>query len=490
MPLPVPPDVERALAADPAARGRFDAMPPQTKDAWIAWINRARLPAARRRRIGHMLRVLGAPARRTATGEEVVEEFRPPPPLIWPWLLALAIALLVAALLIWLFAFRDDDGSRSVVVERTTVPNLVGQRRAEAVERAKRAHLTPVNRFRRSAQRAGVVVDQDPRPGKTVRSGSIVMLIVSKGPPRVAVPKVTGLAAADAVQRLQNAKLVPKLMDVTSSEPPGTVVSQKPEPGERAPQGSRVTLGVSRGGGKVTVPSVVGETAAEAVADLKRAKLAAETVSVPSERPRGTVADQSPRGGDRVAAGTTVRLRVSSGPRQVTTTTAPTTTRQTTTVATTTVATTTRPTTTTRPATSPTTTAAAGTVRVPSLTGQRLVSALGALERAGLRATVKYVPSQQPLGQVAGQNPAAGASVRRGTRVQLNVSEGANPGSPTPVPDVVGQDEASARTALEDEGFRVIVIQRRGGATGTVVEQQPTAGTTIAAGDFVAIYVG
>jgi serine/threonine-protein kinase len=140
--------------------------------------------------------------------------------------------------------------------------------------------------------------------------------------------------------------------------------------------------------------------------------------------------------------------------------------------------------------TSPTTTQAAGTVGVPAIVGKGLATALQQLESAGLRATVKYVTSQAPAGQVRGQNPAPGTKVPPRTPVQVNVSEGPNPGNPTAVPDVTGQDEASARSALQDAGFKVVTIQRTGGGqSGTVVEQQPTAGTSVSTDEYVAIYV-
>jgi Bacteriocin-protection, YdeI or OmpD-Associated len=59
MAAPVPTDLEDALAADPAARESFGAMPPAERDAWIAWLDRACLPLARRRRVADAARRLG-----------------------------------------------------------------------------------------------------------------------------------------------------------------------------------------------------------------------------------------------------------------------------------------------------------------------------------------------------------------------------------------------------------------------------------------------
>jgi eukaryotic-like serine/threonine-protein kinase len=422
VPLHVPADLEEALAQSPAARARFDRLPPEGKDAWIAWVGRARLRSARRRRIAETVRRLGVGPAAAATTEERVERPAPlPPGTPWEWwLLALLLLLVIAGLLIWLLAFRDHGHKRgAVVVRKGTVPNFVGQPLPQAKRLAAEAGVTPVVTRRASDRPKGIVVDQRPAPGKVVPSGSVVTLVVSRGPPKVSVPDVTGLAAADASKRLGAVGLVPKLAPTPSAKPPGTVIAQTPRAGAKAARGSKVTLQVAK----------------------------AQTTT---------------------AATTTAP----------TTTTKPATTHAASTAGTTTVA-------------APTTTRArpAG-VLVPSLAGKSLQSALPALEQAGLLATVKYVSAPGPLGQVNGQNPAAGTRVPRGTRVQVNVTEGSNPGNPTQVPDVTGEDEATARSDLESAGFKVIVVRtRRSGTAGSVLEQQPAAGTTISSGDFVAIYV-
>src|SRR5262249_22611249 len=50
------------------------------------------------------------------------------------------------------------------------------------------------------------------------------------------------------------------------------------------------------------------------------------------------------------------------------------------------------------------------TAQVASLTGQQLQSAVQRLDQSGLKASVAYVPSDQPFGTVVAQAPASGAS--------------------------------------------------------------------------------
>ena len=239
VPLPVPADFEEALAQAPAARDAFASLPPERKDAWISWIERRR-GSARRRRIQYALRRLGGyPAAGAAVTEEVAEPAYPVPPERgwWPWvLLALLVLAGVAALLIWLFAFRHHHHhTNTVVSQRVTVPSVVGMKQQAAVAELRRRKLGSVILKTHTKQAKDTVVRQDP-PGDTeLPAGAKVKLTVSTGPLGVAVPKVVGLSAADAIKKLQAAKLTPHIVQVVSKQAPGTVVAQKPPAGKKAP---------------------------------------------------------------------------------------------------------------------------------------------------------------------------------------------------------------------------------------------------------------
>ena len=68
----------------------------------------------------------------------------------------------------------------------------------------------------------------------------------------------------------------------------------------------------------MTIPSVVGQTVEDAVAELTRAGLDAQVVEVNSDEDEGTVTAQSPSAGTVVVEGTQVRINVSKGPKPVT----------------------------------------------------------------------------------------------------------------------------------------------------------------------------
>ena len=142
--------------------------------------------------------------------------------------------------------------------------------------------------------------------------------------------------------------------------------------------------------------------------------------------------------------------------------------------------------------TSPTTTAG-GSIKAPKVTGLAATPALRQLNAQGLFATVVYQSSSQPAGRVLSQSPAAGTSVKRGSHVRVVVSTGPNPQPATTVPDVTGQDQATAVDTLQSAGFRVLVLNHpttNQSQDGVVTEQQPHAGASIPGDSLVALYVG
>jgi serine/threonine-protein kinase len=130
---------------------------------------------------------------------------------------------------------------------------------------------------------------------------------------------------------------------------------------------------------------------------------------------------------------------------------------------------------------------------VPKVVGLAQTPALSRLNLLGLRPTVVYVSSSQPANRVVSQSPAPGTSLRPGARVRVNVSTGPNPKPNTAVPDIVGQDQATAAQTLRDAGFKVAVLNRPtadDSKDGLVVEQQPRANANIPGGSQVTIFIG
>ncbi|WP_030186454.1 Stk1 family PASTA domain-containing Ser/Thr kinase [Streptomyces violaceorubidus] len=157
----------------------------------------------------------------------------------------------------------------------------------------------------------GFVISTRPRSGTTVRAGSAVALVVSKGSP-IDVPDVTGDALDDARAELEGAGLKVKVADerVNSEYDSGQVARQTPEPGGRVADGDTVTLTVSKGPRMIEVPDVVGDS----VDDAKR-KL--EDAGFEVDEDRGllglfgdTVKKQSVDGGDTAPEGSTITVTI------------------------------------------------------------------------------------------------------------------------------------------------------------------------------------
>ena len=140
-----------------------------------------------------------------------------------------------------------------------------------------------------------------------------------RGEETVAVPYVVGLQQANAVNKIEEKGLTPQVRPVSNSDvEEGVVFNQSPTEGTRVDKETVVTIDVSSGKPEVTIPSVVGQTDDDAVAELTRAGLVAQVVEVSSDRDVGTVTAQSPAAGTVVVEGTQVRINVSRGPKPVT----------------------------------------------------------------------------------------------------------------------------------------------------------------------------
>jgi beta-lactam-binding protein with PASTA domain len=457
----LPPDVAAAFDRVPEAGSRFAALPPDRQAAWLDWIDRARGRRARAGRIDEMIR-RSLPSAAVAE-EEVAEPAGPPPERYWWLWLLLLLLLVVGGLLAWYFLSRGSD--------KATVPNVIGLREDAAAVRIHDRGLDVLPRTGASDRPSGIVFAEKPGPGTQLDKGQAVTIFISSG--RLGVPDVTGLRLPDAQQELTAKGFKVAVKRVASSRPKGIVISQEPVAGVTAVSGTTVALNVSSGAKPVVVPSVVGQTQGAAVDALTKVGLKPVLKNVPSDKPVGTVVGQNPPAGKEVDKGSNVAVNVSTG-------TGP----STTTVATTTTATTT---------TGATTTTAAGPVRVPRVVGLAQTPALRRLNVLGLRPTVTYVRSSRPGNTVVAQSPAPSSTLRRGSRVRVNVSTGPNPQPATAVPNVVGQDQATAAQTLSAAGFKVAVLNRPTNdqsKDGLVVEEQPKAGSRIPAGSQVTIFVG
>ena len=126
-------------------------------------------------------------------------------------------------------------------------------------------------------------------------------------------------------------------------------------------------------------------------------------------------------------------------------------------------------------------------VEVPSVVDMSLETAERTLRDVGLLTEVDFqVNTSLAPNTVFGQSPPFGQRVDEGSTVILTVAQGETP----TVPPVRGRLEEEATIILQDAGYVVIPITESNAAeTGTVIAQDPAAGTELPEGEAVTITV-
>ena len=199
---------------------------------------------------------------------------------------------------------RIDKGNQVAIFvstgkPKTAVPDVRGQSATDAAAAIAKAGLTVDVHEINSAKDVNTVIAQAPAPGQNVVRGSKVRINVSKGPAQVAVPPVVGLPYAQAESTLKAKGFQVTRTDVASTDPADTVLSENPGANTMAPEGSTITLTVSKGPTKKPVPPVSTLDKDTAVSTLKdsgfRLKIVPQDTTDPTQE--NIVLDQSPAAG-------------------------------------------------------------------------------------------------------------------------------------------------------------------------------------------------
>ena len=178
------------------------------------------------------------------------------------WLGAL-IALLVMALLaggayLVVTMLTDDSGT-----ELVRVPDVVGKTLTEAEGILGDASLDIGTVTKKVVDpqegKPGIVLEQVPRARNQVDPGNVkVDLVVSKAPPKVAVPPLEGLTVDEATAALQEVglELGQQTPGTSDTVPMDHIISSSPAAGEKLAKGGTVDVVVSSGPSQVIVPDV------------------------------------------------------------------------------------------------------------------------------------------------------------------------------------------------------------------------------------------
>ena len=245
-----------------------------------------------------------------------------------------------------------------------------------------------------------------------------------------------------------------------------------------------VTTSGTAAAGK-TMPKLAGKKLAAAKTTLLALGIEPTVTPQTSKQPAGTVLAQAPEAGTTLTQGMPVTLVVAQAkPRQGTTTTEATTSTE----ATTTAPTTPAPTTTASSTPPPTTTAT-----VPDVSSQTEAAAVQSLNRAGIIASLAFVPGSEPLGTVKGQAKQAGTTVKYHSHMQVNISSGPGDKPKEQVPNVIGQPLQQALAAINGANLRLLYLKlpvASKSQSGKIVQQSPLAGAQAPRNAQIVVYLG
>ncbi len=179
----------------------------------------------------------------------------------WAWvagLLGLGILIVVVFLI---FRMISGGGSASASASASpsasasgaivTVPNLVNVLAPDAAAQAAALGLSTVRAATQSSTTvpADTVLAQDPPPGTSVPSGTVIKLTVAIGPSAVPVPDLRTMTLSNAANALAAVGL--KLGTSTEAYDPivpvGQIISQDPGPGVSLAPGGAVNYTISKG---------------------------------------------------------------------------------------------------------------------------------------------------------------------------------------------------------------------------------------------------
>jgi serine/threonine-protein kinase len=270
--------------------------------------------------------------------------------------------------------------------------------------------------------------------------GGIAIAAVSSEAGTVAVPSLVGLTQAKATDALASTGLSLKIVTRNADDPARTVITQDPAPGAFVSDGGSVQLVVSRGPPPVLIPTVAGQSPADAQAALEAQGFVVEVRHQFDETvPVDVVIGTDPAGGTKLARDSSLTLLVSDGPAPV---------------------------------------------PVPDVSGKTFDEASQQLTAAGFTVSrADDFSDTVAKDKVIGTDPSAGQGANRGAQIVVHVSKGPEM---VAVPNLVGLTIDAAQALLQAGGF---VPDTQSYLPGRLVRaQSPAAGTSVNKGTKVTLF--
>jgi serine/threonine-protein kinase len=306
------------------------------------------------------------------------------------YIAVLVIMLAVLAGLLFLLGKQLGLFDKSSTKHVTIPADIIGADAATAQSELQNLGLKVQVQQQASDVPQGKVVNSAPKPGTTVKTQSTVTLLVSSGPQMIQLPDVRGQDVNQATATLTQAGFhVTTTPQASDTIPVDQVIDQNPGAGQ-VPKGSTVTLTVSTGRTKVTIPDESGRDPNAAANDLANLGLRTRTLYEASAIGRvGQVTRTDPPANASVDTGSTVLIYVSTG---------------------------------------------SGQVQVPDVRKLTRAQAQAALAADSLQFTVSTAPVTDPTqdGVVIAQSPNPGSTVPKESTVAITVGQFTPPSTTSP----------------------------------------------------------
>lgn len=279
--------------------------------------------------------------------------------------------------------------------------------------------------------------------GVIAAGGAWYQLIGSK----ISIPSIAGLSQSEAMSTLAPLGLKVVIGSKAFSEdiPAGKIISSNPGGGGHLNKGGTVTITLSKGPERITVPTIAGMTPDAATSALTSAglRIGNTTQSYSSTITTGMVIDADPAGGTPVRRNSLVNLVISKGIQ---------------------------------------------TIALNSYIGLSGDQANSELTSAGFKVISTFGFSDTiPAGNVISQNPVGGAPAPVGTTVSIVVSQGS---ATVFVPNLYSLTQLAATTALENLQLHIKVKKIGTKKNKTVTNISPKVGTKVKRGSTVTITLG
>ena len=226
--------------------------------------------------------------------------------------IVIGFVAVLAIVLVCLYSFTD------VFNRKLTVPKLVNKNYAEEIlgNDEYKNFVIKVNEVQNSFYEPGQVYAQDPAAGTKVdKSNNVITVTVAVSEEKASVPNVLKYQLNDAITKLKNAGFEVYSVPQQSTEKAGTVLSTSPEYGRQVSKGSTITIYYASEQELVEVPKLIDENTenAKAILESLNLELDEKIDEKDSDKPKGTIIEQSYAEGEKVPEGTKIRVTVSTG---------------------------------------------------------------------------------------------------------------------------------------------------------------------------------